>query len=203
MCQGVVFPAPHTLPVGSRLLHFKDWWNKTLRLSPWHLQALEGVPIDWERAPPENKSFDSALRYPPGSKERVACTKTLQHYIAIGSARPLPSDTQDGLWSTFFPVPKKGTDKMRGCVDLRCTNECIKYEHFKMEGLHTVAQLLRRNDYITKIDISDFYHHFLLRRKDSKSMRFMWEGVKYECIGMPFGLAPAPRLSTKLLAPAI
>ena len=146
---------------------------------------------------------DRSLRFPPGSKERLACTKTLQHYLTIGSVRPLPSDTQDGLWSTFFPVPKKGTDKMRGCVDLRCTNECIKYEHFKMEGLHTVAQLLRRNDYITKIDISDFYHHFLLRRKDSKSMRFMWEGVKYECIGMPFGLAPAPRLSTKLLAPAI
>ena len=140
---------------------------------------------------------------PPGSKERASCTKTLQHYLAIGSVRPLPADTQDGLWSTFFPVPKKGTDKMRGCVDLRSTNECIRYEHFKIEGLHTVAQLLRRNDYITKIDISDFYYHFLLRQQDSKSMRFMWEGVKYECIGMPFGLAPAPRLSTKLLAPAI
>ena len=203
MCEGVVFPTPHTLPVGGRLPHFKDRWNKTLRLSPWHLQALEGVPIDWEQAPPDNKPFDSALRFLPGSKELVACTKTLQHYLAIGSVRPLPADTTDGLWSTFFPVPKKGTDKMRGCVDLRCTNECIKYEHFKMEGLHTVAQLLRRNDYITKIDISDFYHHFLLRRKDSKSMRFMWEGKKYECIGMPFGLAPAPRLSTKLLAPAI
>ena len=47
-----------------------------------------------------------------------------------------------------------------------------------MEGLHTVTQLLLRNDYITKIDISDFYHHFLLRQQDSKSMRFMWEGVK-------------------------
>ena len=63
-----------------------------------------------------------------------------------------------------------------------------------MEGLHTVAQMLRRNDYMTKIDISDFYHHFLLCRQDSKVMRFMCEGVKYECIGMPFGLAPAPRL---------
>ena len=106
MGPGVVFPAPHTLPVGGRLPHFKDRWNKTLRLSPWHLQALEGVPIDWEQAPPENQPFDSALRYPPGSKERVSCTKTLQHYLAIGSVRPLPADTQDGLWSTFFPVPK-------------------------------------------------------------------------------------------------
>ena len=27
--------------------------------------------------------------------------------------------------------------------------------------------------------------------------------MKYACIGTPFGLAPAPRLATKLLAPAI
>ena len=98
-------------------------------------------------------------------------------------------------------MPKKGTDKMRGCVDLRKPNECIRYEHFKMEGLHTVAQMLRRNDYMTKIDISDFYHHFLLCRQDSKVMRFMWEGVKYKCIGMPLGMAPAPRQATKLFAP--
>ncbi len=44
----------------------------------------------------------------------------------------------------------------------------IKYEHFKMEGLHTVAQMLCRNDYMTKIGISDFYHHFLLQQQGSR-----------------------------------
>ena len=42
-----------------------------------------------------------------------------------------------------------------------------------MEELHTVAQILRRNDYMTKIDISEFYHHFLPQHKDSRFMRFM------------------------------
>ena len=107
MCQGVVFPTPHTLPVGGRLPHFKDQWNKTLRLSSWHLQALEGVPIDWEQAPPKNTPFDSALRFPPGSKERVACTKTLQHYLAIGSVRPLPADTTDAVSYTHLTLPTK------------------------------------------------------------------------------------------------
>ena len=106
-----------------RIPHFKDRWIKTLCLSPWHLKALEGVPIDWEQPLPNNKS---------GSKERVAGSKTLQHYLDIGSVRILPSDTTDGHWSIFFPVPKKGTDKMQGCVDLRKANECIKYKHFKM-----------------------------------------------------------------------
>ena len=72
-----------------------------------------------------------------------------------------------------------------------------------MEGLHTVAQMLHHNDHMTKIDIGDFHHHFLLCRQDSKVMQFMWEGYKYECIGMPFDLAPAPRLATKLFAPVL
>ena len=92
---------------------------------------------------PQTTSHSTLLQYKPGSKEQLACSKTLQHYLDIQSVRVLSPDTSDGLWSTFFPVPKKGTDKMRGCVDLRRTNECIKYEHFKMEGLHTVAQMLR------------------------------------------------------------
>ena len=161
------------------------------------------MPIEWISLPETNLPFDSATRYPVDSKERLACSKTLEHYIKIGSVEELPPETSDGLWSTFFPVPKKGTDKMRGCIDLRKSNEHIEYEHFKMEGLHTIQQLIRRNDYITKVDLSDFYMHFLIGKADRRYMRFMWEGKKYECIGMPFGLAPAPRLATKIMAPVI
>ena len=92
---------------------------------------------------------------------------------------------------------------MQGCVDLRKPNSHIWYEHFKMEGLHTVQQLIRRNDCISKIDLSDFYMHFLIGKADRRYMRFMWEGRKFECTGMPFGLAPAPRLATKMMAPVI
>ena len=118
-------------------------------------------------------------------KEQLACAAYLEHYIKIGSVKELPLETTDSL-STFFPVPKKGTDKMRGCIDLRRPNQHIQYEHFKMEGLHTIQQLIRRNDLITKVDLSDFYMHFLIGQADGRYMRFVWEGKKYQCIGMPF-----------------
>ena len=95
------------------------------------------MPIDWMSPSETNLPFDSATRYPVGSKERLTCSATLEHYLKIGSVRLLP-ETSDGLWSTFFQVPKKGTNKMRGFVDLRKPNSCIWYEHFEMEGLHTV-----------------------------------------------------------------
>ena len=43
-------------------------------------------------------------------------------------------------------------------------------EHFKMKGLHTTKQLICRNDCITKVDLSDFYMHFLIGKADRTYM---------------------------------
>ena len=59
------------------------------------------------------------------SEERLACSATLGHYIKISSVKEPPPETTDGLRSTFFPVPKKGTNKMRGCIDVRWPNQHI------------------------------------------------------------------------------
>ena len=120
-----VVPPPYSMPVTGRCNLFKKVWRDTLKLSPWHLKALEAMPIDWISPPETNCPFNSATRYPVGSKERLACSATLEHYLKIGSVQELPPETSDGLWSTFFPILKKGTDKMRGCVDLRKPNSHI------------------------------------------------------------------------------
>ena len=65
---------------------------------------------------------------------------------------------------------------MRGCIDLRKPNKRIWYKHFKMEGLHTIQQLICRTGYITKVDLRDFYMHFLISQADRRYMRFVWEG---------------------------
>ena len=82
--------------------------------------------IEWISPHETYLPLDFATRYLVSSKEVLACSATLEHYIKIGSVEELPPETSDGLWSTFFPVPKKGTDKMRGCIDLRQTNEHIE-----------------------------------------------------------------------------
>ena len=130
-------PPPHSMPVIGRCNLYKKVWRETLQLS-WHLMVLEAMPIDWTSPPGCNLLFDFATRYLVGNKEPLACSAILEHYIKIGSVQQLPPETSDGLWSTFFPVPKKGTDTTRGCVDLKKPNSCIRNEHFKMEGLHTI-----------------------------------------------------------------
>ena len=46
---------------------------------------------------------------------------------------------------------------MRGCLDLRTINPFLKYEHLKMEGVHTLQSTVRRRDWLTKLDLSDFF----------------------------------------------
>ena len=65
---------------------------------------------------------------------------------------------------------------MRRCVEIRKTNRNICLEHFTMEGLCTIQQILHRNDLVTKIDLSNFYMHFLIGTVSRSSMQLMWKG---------------------------
>ena len=201
----VSVPSPHKLPVGGRLEHFTEAWTSLPGATQWHKQAMQGIPLAFQddQRPPENRPYDSAARLPPRSAELEACSATLQHYLEAAAVEELPADTEGGLWSTFFPVAKKNTTKMRGCLDLRPLNRHLRYEHFKMEGLHTVRDLLRRRDYMAKVDLSDYFFHLPIKPEDRQYFRFMWQGKKYQCTAMPFGLAPAPRLATKILQPVV
>ena len=80
----VIVPPPHSMPVTGRCNLFKKVWRDTLKLSSWHIKALEAMPIDWISPPETNRPFDSAIRYPVGAKERPACSAALGHYLKIG-----------------------------------------------------------------------------------------------------------------------
>ena len=47
-----------------------------------------------------------------------------------------------------------------------------------------IKQLIHCNNYITKVDLDDFYMHFLISQADCRYMWFMREGRKFQCISM-------------------
>ena len=103
----------------------------------------------------------------------------------------------------FLPVPTKSAGKMRGCIDPCNTNQHTWYENFKMEGLRTIQQFAPATIIPSKVDLSDFYTHFLISKADRRYMRFTREGRKIQCICTPFDLTPAVRLATKIMAPMV
>ena len=73
----------------------------------------------------------------------------------------------------LLPRREEDTAKVRGCLDLRPLNRRLRYEHFKMEDLHTVRDLLRRRDFMTQVDMSDYFFHLPIKPEDRQYFRFM------------------------------
>ena len=101
----------------------------------------------------------------------------------------------DGFFSRLFLVPKK-EGQMRPVLPL---NKLIYHKHFKMEGIHTVRDLLQRDDWMTRINIKDAYFAIPIYPQHQRFLRFQWKGKCFQFTCLPFGLVSAPRVFTKLL----
>ena len=67
-----------------------------------------------------------------------------------------------------------------------------------METASSIRDAIRPGDWAVSIDLRDAYFHLLIHEADQKFLRFTWRGVVYQFRVVPFGLAPAPWLFTKI-----
>ena len=112
----------------------------------------------------------------------------------------VPKDQEgQGYYSTFFIVPKKDGG-FRPILNLRELNTYLKVPHFKMETLKTIICALEQNDWALSMDLKDAYLHVAVFPPHRKYLRFCIMGNHYQVRAMPFGLAVAPRIFTKLMA---
>jgi len=71
---------------------------------------------------------------------------------------------------------KKNPGEWRGCLDARPVNKVLRHKHFKMEGLHTACQLIRSDNWMTTLDITEAYPHLLISPAQCQYFQFVWEG---------------------------
>lgn len=72
-----------------------------------------------------------------------------------------------------------------------------------MEGLVSVSQLIKKGDWMTKLDLKDAYLTVPVLKTQWKFVRFIWRSTVFQFKCLPFGLSSAPRTFTKLLKPVI
>ena len=110
--------------------------------------------------------------------------------------------SDDGFISNIFLVPK-GKGKWRLILNLKALNLYTEHQHFKMEDIHCVKDLLNIGDYMCKLDLKDAYLSIPITQSHRKYLKFAWQGTVYQYNVLPFGLATAPRAFTKLMKPAL
>ena len=103
----------------------------------------------------------------------------------------------DQFLSNLFLVPKWDGDS-RLVINIKDINTYLQYNHFKMEGIHLMCDLMRPNDWLSKIDLKDAYFVIPIWENHKKYFRFRWTDSSLQFTCLPFCLAVAPRLFTKI-----
>ncbi len=114
----------------------------------------------------------------------------------------ISADTHLGFYSQMFLVPKKD-GKQRPVINLKRLNHSVLTEHFKMEGIHMLKDLLKQGDWMAKIVLKDAYFMVPMASEDREFLRFQWKDKAYQFNCLPFGLSSAPWVFTKTTRPVM
>ena len=91
--------------------------------------------------------------------------------------------------STLFSVGKDGDN--RPVINFKKLNKLIPYQHFKMEGLHSLREMLQQGHYMCKLDMMPtFRFPYTEIAGIASSFFFQWSGKLYEFL---FWLETSPK----------
>jgi hypothetical protein len=155
-----------------------------------------GYRIPFHTLPPLTRN-PPGFQFPADPDKRRALQEEVVELLrkrAIEIADP----NTPGFYSRLFAVPKRGTSKWRPILDLSFLNGYITCPRFKMETIASVRLAIRREDWVTSVDLRDAYQHVDIHPSSRRYLRFRWDNTLYQYTVLPFGLSTAPLVFTKV-----
>ena len=134
-------------------------------------------------------------------EENVIGYKGLKELLSKGAVVEVTNPWR-GFYSNLFLVPKKDGGQ-RPVINLKSLNSFVQTQHFKMEGIHTLSDLIHPGDWLATVDLKDAYFAVPIHHSHHQYLRFNFQGKCYQLICLPFGLSSAPWGFTKTLKPAL
>ena len=180
-------------PFAGRLKFYSENWEK-LTQDVNILSIVQGFKIPFSQTPFQ---FGPPQLARVNQEERLQINSEIKEMLRKGAIQQVKSEPGEFLSNLFLVNKKDGGHQP--VINLKFLNSFIPYQHFKMEGMHLIKDLLQEHDFLIKIDLKDAYFGIPLDKSSRKYIRFQWEGNLYEFLCLCFGLGPAPLIFTKLL----
>ncbi|KAG1252706.1 hypothetical protein G6F68_011662 [Rhizopus microsporus] len=190
--------SPATTPVGGRLSKFASAWTKISSNQFVNNIIQYGYSIPFHTPPPLTTSPVPIIPYSIEQQQMI--DKAIQDLLLKSAIEPVTTKEAQqtpGFYSSIFVIPKKNGG-IRPVFNLKRLNQYLDPPPFKMETIREVAHLLRKNDYLVSVDLSDAFLHIPVHPDSRKFLRFKWKSQIYQYTTTPFGLAPVPYLFTKI-----
>ena len=165
------------------------------------MNAVQGYRLEFiNGCPPRSQELGGPLSF--SGTERGAITEEVDSLLKKGAISLCDRSPGDFI-SQIFARPKKHSKKLRVILNLRQLNTFITYEHFKMESINTIENLMSQDDFMVSIDLTDAYFSIPIYEEDRKFLKFRWDGKLYQFNVLCFGLTSAPRVFTKCTKPIV
>lgn len=172
-----------------------------LGASRWVTDTIRnGVKVEWSSPPTPFMSVE----YPLSPDDRAYRTAEIQRELDNGFILEVTDPAAvDELVCVSSAFVVRTASKPRAVYDYKHPNGFIDVASCKYETLPELAQTLRPNDALLTWDVKDAYNNLVLRPEDRKYLSFRCLGRFVVPVTMPFGLAPAPLIWTKVMRPVV
>ncbi|KAG0738623.1 hypothetical protein G6F57_012065 [Rhizopus arrhizus] len=188
-------PEDGILP-GGRLIHFANNWKKITSHS-WPLSVIQSwYQLQFVKKPSPWKL--KKIHHSP--TDQMAVDAAIEKFIKAGIIYQSPTQNRDYL-SNFFTIEEPM--KRRPILDCTNLNKFLQIQHFKMEGIPALRDIIEKDDYLCKIDLKDAYVVIPIHKDSQPFLALENRGIVYNYASLAFGLSLAPRIFTKLMRYAV
>ena len=185
------------MAVKGRLRHHIHFWVEELHATQWIIDMIrDGYMLPFYVEPPA---------YRRGIKNTAYASSVFVHNAVVDLVKGgfVEVVAEQPYICSPVSVVENSAGKKRLVVNLRHINKFLWKRKFKFEDLRIAMMLFGRGELMFNFDLKSGYHHVDIAAHHRKYLGFEWEQQFYVFTVLPFGLASAPYVFTKLLRPMV
>ena len=178
---------------GGRLSCFRDCWSK-LTSDIRILRIIDGVTFEMADLPSQNIVYPE---YRFDSVTKNLMDKEILEFVSKNIVEKTVHEEGE-IISNIFPRTKK-SGKTRIIGNFKDLNAEICYHKFKQTTIQTIIDMMRPNQFMCSIDLTDAYYCIKVDPSYRKFLKFIWNEQLYQFTCLAQGIGCAPRLFTKAM----